>query len=75
MYATAITVKESLGIKTKRNNKLRKPHQPKWKKKIEGEIYKVMGDVSTLNEIKHQKALFSKHNSKQEEQYQQSLKN
>ena len=34
-----------------------------------------MGDVSTLNEIKHQKALFSKHNSKQEEQYQQSLKN
>lgn len=48
-------------------------------KKIEGEIYKIRGDVSTLNEIKHEKpvkekrkkALFSKHNIKQEEQYQQ----
>ena len=83
VYATSSTVKESLGIKTKRNNKLRKPNQPKWKKKIEGEIYKIRGDVSTLNEIKHEKpvkekrkkTLFSKHNIKQEEQYQQSLKN
>lgn len=60
MHATASTVKESLGIKTKRNNKLTKPNQPKWKRKIEGEIYKIRGDVSTLNEIKHEKPVKEK---------------
>ena len=51
--------------------------------KIEGEISGIRDDVSTLNEIKHekhvkekrQKTLFSKHNIQQENKYQQSLKN
>ena len=46
------------------------------KKKIEREICKIRGDISTLNEIKNEKsvkekqkkALFSKHNIKQERQ-------
>ena len=74
MYATASA--ESLDLKTKEKRRLRKPNQPKWKKKIEREICKIRGDISTLNEIKNEKsvkekrkkALFSKHNIKQEKQ-------
>ena len=74
MYATASAVTEALGLKTKEKRRLRKPNQPKWKKKIEREICKIRGDISTLNEIKNEKsveekgkkALFSKHNIKQE---------
>ena len=83
MYATASAVTESQGLKTKEKRRLRKPNQPKWEKKIECKICKIRGDISTLNEIKNEKsvrekrkkALFSKHNIKQESKYQQSLKN
>ena len=70
MYATASAVTESLGMKTKEKSRLQKPNQPKWKKKIEREICKIRGDISTLNDIKNKKsvkekrrkALFNKHN-------------
>ena len=76
MFATASAITESLGIKTKEKSRLRKPNQPKWKKKIEREICKIRGDISTLYETKNEKsvkekrkkALFSKHNIKQEKQ-------
>ena len=55
MYATASAVTESLGLKTKEKRRLRKPNQANWKKKIEREICKIRGDISTLNEIKKKK--------------------
>ena len=76
MHATASAVTESLGLKKKEKRRLRKPNQPNWKKKVERGIRKIRGDISTLNEIKNEKsvkekrkkALFSKHNIKQEKQ-------
>ena len=74
MYVTASAVTESLGLKTKEKRRLRKTNQPNRKKKVERGIRKIRGDMSTLNEIKNEKsvkekrkkALFSKHNIKQE---------
>ena len=76
MYATASAVAESLGLKTKEKRRLRKPNQTNWKRKVERGIPKIRGDISTLNDIKNEKsvkekrekALFSKHNIKQEKQ-------
>ena len=57
MYATASAVTESLGLKTEEKRRLRKRNQPKLKKKIERDIRKIRGDISTLNEIKNEKKI------------------